>query len=133
MGSPGGSRHYHTRPVARLMDHDYIDEHDIANRYVMRTLSNAQEAEYEAHFVACADCLAQLRDIQGLRAGLKQVAADDATGARRGARSFPALSWLSGWPRAALAAAVLLLIVGASYLAVALSTTRRELTESRRA
>lgn len=127
------------------MDHAYIDEHDIANRYVMRTLSEAQTAEYEAHFIDCAECLDRVREIEELRGALKHIAVADADARLRSAqvahapavhavpRRQPLSRWLAGiWMRPAFAAAAVLVAVGAAaYFALAMSTARRDLAASR--
>ncbi len=38
------------------MDHRYIDEHSVAERYVAKTLSPEDRAQFEAHLVDCQEC-----------------------------------------------------------------------------
>ena len=38
------------------MDHSYIDQNAIADRYVRRTLPDAERASFEAHLVDCQEC-----------------------------------------------------------------------------
>jgi hypothetical protein len=38
------------------MDHRYIDEHSVANRYLNHQLTANQRAEFEAHLVDCQEC-----------------------------------------------------------------------------
>jgi len=116
------------------MDHIYIDEHDIANRYVMRTLSTGQSAEFEAHVVDCAECLDRLDAIEGLRAGLKEVAAADASRAPIDRSSTRVrVPWLTGqWHRSVFAqAAVLLVVSTVVYVAIGFAVARRELRQAR--
>src|SRR5262245_10754887 len=113
------------------MDHDYIDEHDVANRYVMRTLSAAQAAEYEAHFIDCDECLDRLDAIKGLRAGLTQVAAEEAARAPVVTPMSRSAAWRIR-PVFAVAALVVA-VVAATYLAIALSKAQRALEASRQA
>jgi|SRR5579863_7061169 anti-sigma factor RsiW len=38
------------------MDHRYIDEHSVADRYLDHKLPTNQRAEFEAHLVDCQEC-----------------------------------------------------------------------------
>ncbi len=38
------------------MDHRYIDEHALADRYLDRDLSPQESGEFEAHLVDCQEC-----------------------------------------------------------------------------
>jgi anti-sigma factor RsiW len=38
------------------MDHRYIDEHSLADRYLDRALAPAERGEFEAHLVDCQEC-----------------------------------------------------------------------------
>ncbi|HEY1758605.1 MAG TPA: zf-HC2 domain-containing protein [Bryobacteraceae bacterium] len=38
------------------MDHRFIDEHSVAERYLDQGLTPAQRAEFEAHLVDCQEC-----------------------------------------------------------------------------
>jgi hypothetical protein len=42
------------------MDHRYIDEHSVAERYLDRKLSPQERADFEAHFVDCQECTNRL-------------------------------------------------------------------------
>lgn len=42
------------------MDHHYIDEHAVAERYLENTLSPEDRVEFEAHFVDCQECMDRL-------------------------------------------------------------------------
>ena len=42
--------------VQTLMDHRYIDEHSVAQRYVGNALRPDERAAFEAHLVDCQDC-----------------------------------------------------------------------------
>jgi hypothetical protein len=58
------------------MDHAYIDEHNIADCYILGTLPAHQRSEFEEHLVDCAQCLNRLDDVERWRAALKAVVAD---------------------------------------------------------
>ncbi len=38
------------------MDHQYIDQHDIAGRYLRKELPAAERDKFQAHMVDCAEC-----------------------------------------------------------------------------
>ncbi len=42
------------------MDHRYIDEHFVAERYIGNTLPKKDCAEFEAHIVDCQECMDRL-------------------------------------------------------------------------
>ena len=53
-----GTLWWHNRGAGlfRLMDHRYIDEFTVAERYVEDTLEPAERAAFEAHFPRCEEC-----------------------------------------------------------------------------
>lgn len=57
------------------MDHSYIDEHEIAERYILGHLSAREAEAFEEHYLGCPECLDRLEAIEGLRQGLRQEAA----------------------------------------------------------
>lgn len=42
--------------LARNMDHGYIDQHDIAGRYLRRELSPSDRDAFQSHLVDCQEC-----------------------------------------------------------------------------
>ena len=60
------------------MNHEYVDEHEIAARYVSRTLSADEEREFEAHLVDCPRCIDDVQFGEALRTGLRRGALDTA-------------------------------------------------------
>ena len=42
------------------MDHRYIDEHSVAERFIGNTLPQADRVEFEAHIVDCQECMDRL-------------------------------------------------------------------------
>jgi len=42
------------------MDHRYIDEHSVAQRYIDQALKPEERAEFEAHLVDCQECTDRL-------------------------------------------------------------------------
>jgi hypothetical protein len=53
------------------MDHAYIKEHSIVERYAMAKLSSAESTLFEEHFVDCAECQGQLQATQDFRQALQ--------------------------------------------------------------
>ena len=42
------------------MEHRYIDERSVAERYLDHTLSASEHAEFEAHLIDCQECMDRL-------------------------------------------------------------------------
>jgi hypothetical protein len=64
-----------------LMDHNYIDEFDIVERYLARRLAEGETAEFEEHFVDCLECVGRLETTKAFVDGLRRVASDRAAAA----------------------------------------------------
>ena len=60
------------------MDHDYIAEHSLIERYHQGSLPPEEEARFEAHFVGCPQCTEELELARGFRLGIRTVAAEEA-------------------------------------------------------
>lgn len=58
------------------MDHKYINEFDLVERYLMGRLAAHESAQFEEHFVDCVQCVDQLKVTKGLMEGLRLVASD---------------------------------------------------------
>jgi hypothetical protein len=74
------------------MDHTYIENSGLVERYHRGLLPPDEEAEFEEHFVECPQCTEQLELARGLQRGLKTMAAEDAARALVGAGLF---AWLA--------------------------------------
>jgi hypothetical protein len=59
------------------MDHTYVDDHQIAERYLIGKLPPEEAARFEEHSMACAECLDRLETAETLRLGLRTVAAHE--------------------------------------------------------
>ena len=57
------------------MDHDYIAEGGLVERYHQGSLPPDEEARFEEHFVGCPECTEQLELARGFQRGLKAVVA----------------------------------------------------------
>lgn len=93
------------------MEHRYIEEADITDRYLLGKLPPEEQDRFEDHFVDCPECLDRLETTRRFRLALKTAAAEDATRARAYARAG-LLAWLmrrSRWQQAALVSITILL------------------------
>jgi hypothetical protein len=106
-----------------LMDHDYVEEQSIADRYLGGRLSSEEEQAFELHLMECEICVQRVEEFDGLRAGLRRVRAT----ARRGPVPMPA------WPKLAMAACLGFVVaaVPAYLLLQELTKTRQALTAER--
>jgi hypothetical protein len=95
------------------MDHSYIDEHNVADCYILGTLPAEERARFEEHFVDCPQCQDRLEDAERWRRALKAAAAE-------GPRVI-------AWPSKAVA----LLLAACLVLAVAPLVLWRELNRVR--
>src|SRR4051794_16643358 len=64
-----------TEGQGAVMDHAYIDDQQVAERYLLGQLPPAEAARFEEHSLACAECLDRLEAAEKLRLGLRAVAA----------------------------------------------------------
>jgi len=75
------------------MDHNYIEEQDVIERYLLGHLGAEEKERFEAHYLGCDRCFDQLELAEALIAGAKMAAAEDAarTSAAKPAKvlSFP--------------------------------------------
>ena len=94
------------------MDHKYINEFDLVERYLMGRLAADETTEFEAHFVDCRECVDQMKTTRALVDGLRIVASEKAP-ETRGHEPRGIFSWLrhtSSRKSLAFAAGVLLLV-----------------------
>lgn len=63
------------------MDHKYIDEFDIVERYLSRKLAEGETVQFEEHFVDCLECVGRLETTRAFVDGLRRVASDPAAAA----------------------------------------------------
>ena len=103
--------------LATPLDHAYAEEHGLVEAYLQDTLSESERDAFEAHYFACAECMAQLEAASDFREGMLQVAAEttarvaQAAGARAPLGLLAGLALLSRGRRLALAGALLLLMI----------------------
>lgn len=116
------------------MDHPYIDEQQVAERYLMGQLPPDEAALFEEHSLGCPDCLERLEVAETLRHGLRQVATEEVTGAVVAAQAG-LLARLVRSRSAPWMVALLLLaaVLPSSLLLREVGRLDRELAEARRA
>jgi hypothetical protein len=96
-----------------IMDHHYIEDHGIADRYLLGKLPAEERVRFEEHFVDCHECLERLEMTESFRSALQTVAAEDAARASAYAK-VGLLAWvarLSRGRRAVLLASAILLLL----------------------
>lgn len=59
-----------------FMDHKYINEFELVERYLMGRLAAEETAQFEEHFVDCLQCVDRLKTTKALIEGLRLVASD---------------------------------------------------------
>lgn len=106
------------------MDHAYIEENGLVERYHQGLLPPDEEARFEEHFVTCAPCMEQLELARGFQRGIKAMAVEDTVRAAVMAQ-VGLFAWLARRGRrgrlaqGGLALAVLLLAAGLPSLWIA--------------
>ncbi len=92
------------------MDHTYIEENGLVERYYQGLLPPEEEALFEEHFVACPQCTEQLELARGFQRGLKTMVAEDTRTALVQAGLFAWLARRSRLAQWGLALAALLIL-----------------------
>lgn len=124
------------------MDHQTIEEQQIAERYVRGALPPEEAAHFEEHYLSCSECLDRLELAESMERGFKRAAGQDA--ARVAAiRQLALVAWLSRLSRsrqmATLAMAVFVIALFPAFFALreigerdrALDETRSALQQER--
>jgi anti-sigma factor RsiW len=119
-----------------MMEHHYIDEHNIADRYTLGKLSAEERTRFEDHFVDCERCLNRLEEIELLRGVLQAVPAEErARATHRPQRGFSAwfgqLRWVG--QLALVVGALVLLLSPTVWLINERSRLRRDLDQAKAA
>lgn len=117
------------------MDHTYIEEQQIAERYALGTLPAAEAERFEEHYLSCPECLDRLELAESMQRGFKRAAGQDAARLAAG-RQLALVAWLTRLGRsrqmAVLAMGVLVLAVLPAGLALReIGERDRELAETR--
>lgn len=99
------------------MDHDYIAEGGLVERYHQGSLPPDEEARFEEHFLGCPECTEQVELARGFQRGLKAMVTEDV--ARAAVVQAGLFAWLARRGRLAqwgLALAALLVVFGLGAL-----------------
>jgi hypothetical protein len=95
------------------MDHQYIEEQNIPDRYLLGKLRAEERARFEEHFIDCRECLDRLETTEDFRGALRSVAAEEITRgyAQAGLLARTARIWQLSrvWRAAILLGSILLL------------------------
>jgi len=75
------------------MDHTYIEENQIADRYVQGNLPEGEAEQFEEHYLSCPDCLDRLDLAESMQRGFIRMAAQDAA-KLSAARQLAVVAWL---------------------------------------
>lgn len=89
-------------------DHSWIDDEQIAERYVLGRLTEDEAERFEEHYLHCEACLERIEAAEGLHRGLARVATEEVAAVQTGVAAV-----LARWSRSRLApwAASLALLV----------------------
>ncbi|HSR66341.1 MAG TPA: zf-HC2 domain-containing protein [Acidobacteriota bacterium] len=113
------------------MRHEYIEENQVVDRYLMGRLSLEESEAFEEHLLHCTRCQEEMETSRALQNGLKAAAARGwldppaAQDTRPAGRSVPL------WTLAAAAALAALLILPPIYLFLQMNTLDRQLADTR--
>jgi hypothetical protein len=92
------------------MDHHYIEEHNIPDRYVLGKLHADERAQFEAHFIDCRECLDRLETTEDFGGALRSVAAEEVAHSYATAGLLTRMTRLSRGRQAALLLGAILLL-----------------------
>jgi Putative zinc-finger len=109
------------------MEHSYIEEHNIDSRYLFGDLSVEEQRRFEEHFIDCRHCRDRLKAVEGLRAGLQTVAAEEASRSRAYVQAGLLARVLRLRRTALLAGVALLVALPVAFLSWEWSSARRDL------
>jgi hypothetical protein len=119
------------------MDHHYIEDQCIADRYLLGQLPAEERMRFEEHFVDCHECLERLETTESFRGGLQTAAAEDAARvsafAKAGLLARAARLGRGRWAMLLAGAALLLLALPVALLIRERSAGRQELAQAKTA
>lgn len=116
------------------MDHSYIDENQLAERYLQGQLPPAEAAAFEEHSLGCQECLDRLELAEVMQRGLREVAVQEAE--RTAVEHFGILVSLARLSRSRaapwlLVSALLIAVLPAGFLAREVGERERDLERAR--
>jgi putative zinc finger protein len=117
------------------MDHTYVEEQHVVDRYVMGKLPAEEAERFEQHYLSCPECLDRLDLAESMERGFKRAAGQDVA-RLAAARQLAFVAWLARLSRsrqmAALVMAVLVVAVLPAGLALReIGERDRELEQAR--
>jgi ribosomal protein L29 len=117
------------------MQHDYINAHNLVDRYVMGKLSADECDRFEEHFMDCARCAQQIEMTQKLHRGLQRAVTTNVAHTHIQSGWIGWLARLSRRRRVALLASalVLLIVLPATWLIREIVSARHAWYEEKRA
>jgi hypothetical protein len=98
------------------MDHAYIKEHNIVDRYDIGKLSAAECASFEEHFVDCPECQSQLSTARDFRLALRAATLEERHVTALAPAALPAAVPAWRWALLGAAACLAVLAVPALFL-----------------
>jgi hypothetical protein len=114
------------------MEHSYVEEHNIADCYLLGKLSAEERIQFEERCENCRQCSEQLEAIDGLRTGLRIVAGEEVWRPRARVKAG-ALARVVRFSRASqvalLVGAILLIALPMGLLILEWSRSRRDLVQ----
>lgn len=119
------------------MDHTYIDEQHVIDRYVRGTLPAEEAARFEEHYLHCQECLDRLDLAESMKRGFQRAAGQDAARVIA-SRQLAFVAWLARLGRSRQAAVLAMALLVAVLLPWSLAQRRmadrdRELAQMRSA
>src|SRR5436305_3796350 len=119
-----------------MMDHTYIEENQVADRYVQGTLPEDEAERFENHYLSCPQCLDSLDLAESVQRGFRRAATQDAEKIAAG-RQLALLAWLTRLSRqgqaGVLLSALLVVILLPAGLGLQNPPSSRELATTRAA
>jgi hypothetical protein len=117
------------------MEHTYIEENNLIDRYVRGTLPVDTRTAFEEHFLDCTECLDQLEVARSLRDAIRLSAVDLTAAADTAPTQTIAGGWRGGWAWRWLSLAVTaclgIAVLAGGLLYQRLERTRQELAQNR--
>lgn len=105
------------------MDHAYVEEHEIVDRYVMGTLPAAESEPFEHHYLSCPECLDRLALAEAEQRAFKRLARQEAE-KLAAARQLALVAWLARLGRSRQAAVLAMALLVAVLLPWGLAVRR---------
>ena len=97
------------------MNHTYIDEQHVVDRYVRGTLPAEEAARFEEHYLSCQDCLDKLDLAEAMKRGFQRAAGQDAARVVT-SRQLAFVAWLARLSRSRQAAVLAMALLVAVLL-----------------